>query len=215
MCNNIQEYLVTDISRISPKKSLVSVNYEKSFALYNSEIEKYNIELDVNIDQNTLDYINNQILYPRAKERAFNLLARSSKTVCEMRTKLKEGYYSDIICDRVISFLSEYGYLNDFEYAYNFVMCNQSSKTINAMKNCLRRKGIEDRIILETFQNFMDVQEDGISVHNEVEMIRKYISKKRIEPLAMDYKERNRVVNALIRRGYRYEDINTVINQYN
>lgn len=198
------EFLVTGLIPINAQKTVVCINYEKSFALYKRELGKFSISVDNILSEDTMKHIYDDVLYPRAKERALNILESSAKTSMEIRRRLKDGYYPDIICDRVIGILEEYGYLNDHEYAGYYFTGRIKSKSCTVIKNELRNKGISDDII-----NSVITETD----YDETAAIEAYIKKKRINPNELDYKEKSKLCASLLRKGYKFDDIQRTVER--
>lgn len=198
------EYLVTGLIPVNTRKTVVCINYEKSFALYKKELGRFSISENSIVPEDTMNYIYNNVLYPRARERALNILESSSRTSMEIRRKLKDGYYPKIICDRVISMLEEYGYLNDYEYARYYFTGRIKSKSCIVIRNELRNKGVSEDII-----NIVAAETD----YDESSAIEAYIRKKGIIPNEMDYREKSKLCASLLRKGYNFDDIQKTVER--
>ena len=102
----MEEYRVISVLPLGKKKYKVTLEGTETviLSLYPSEIRRYSIQ-----DGNTLSFVHfteiQDILYKRGKERALYYLKSSDKTVFQVRTKLREGYYPINIIDKIIEFL--------------------------------------------------------------------------------------------------------------
>ncbi len=89
--------------------------------------------------------------FEAAKQKALKYIGISKKTEYEVTQKLiKLGYNQDIV-DKVISYLLDIGYINDYEYVNAYI--KQSKRLLNystfEIKQKLLQKGIKKDIIEE------------------------------------------------------------------
>lgn len=202
----MEEYRVLSVLPLGKKKYKIALEGTVTIelSLYPSEVRKYSLQ-----EGNTLSCIDfeeiRDVLYKRGKERALYYLKSSDKTVSQMRTKLKEGYYPEDIIEKVIEFLERYGYLDDYRFAQNFVSYNKHRKSIQRMKSDLCLKGIEKSIIEDVL---MDSLQDG---DTEEYLIEAYCKKK--VKNNMDEKECNKILMSLMRKGFKYENAKSVLRR--
>lgn len=191
-------YTVVEIAPYNTKKVKVKLDNGFTFALYKGEVRKYNLKEDNYI----LDDIYNEIIYgilmKRARERALYLLKDSSKTRMQIREKLKKDYYPDVVVDETIDFLEKYNYINDYEFAMNYLERNIGTKSLYKMKNELYIKGIPKEIMEEALVN-TEISED--------DSIRKLIDKKIKRYDLGNPKEKRKFYGLLQRNGYSYDVI--------
>ena len=122
---------IVEIVSVDKRKQKIVLDNDMVFVLYNRELKKYDIQSDGYIESNTLNVIMEDVLYPRAKERALYIIGGGDKTIKQLKDKLKAGLYPEEIIDRVIEFLVKYNYVDDKRYALSY---------INAKKNSYSRK---------------------------------------------------------------------------
>ena len=208
----MEEYTVKSVVLLNKKKYKILLEGTKNIfiALYPSELRKYNIQEGSFLSKEHYKQIE-EVLFKRGKERALYYLKNSDKTAYQMRSKLREGFYPENVIDDVISFLNNYGYIDDLQYAIRFISYNINRNSCMKIKEKLRIKGISKDIIDEAFENIREYDE-GFDNHNiEIEQIRKQITKK-IRP-DMDIKSENKLVMSLVRKGFLYEDVNFVLKE--
>ena len=201
----MSEYRIVSVQAYGKKKYKIDIECIGTLvtmSLYPSEVRKYSIVEDSVISSEYYDELCD-ILYKRGKERALYYLKTSDKTVAQMRTKLKEGFYPLPIIDRVISFLEEYGYLDDYRYTSNFLNYNKNIKSTKRIKYDLSLKGISRQIIDNVFNEF---DED-----TESKQIEAYCRKK--IKVDTDEKGYNKIMMALIRKGFKYEQVRSVLGR--
>lgn len=195
--------IVTDIVRTDKKKSLIYIDYEKAFLLYNSEIKRLGIETDKELDSTSYNEIMNDILPERCRERAVYILKDSDKSEFILRDKLSKGGYPAIIIDKVIADFKEYNYIDDERYVKNYVKYNISAKSKSRIINELYAKGICKTLISRAFDECED--EDINEV--QYELVKKEFLKKRYDFLVDDKNLLNKIIAALMRKGFKYDDI--------
>ncbi|NLL92923.1 MAG: regulatory protein RecX [Clostridiales bacterium] len=198
--------LVTDIVKLDKKKSKIIFCDGSIIALYSSEIRKFDISVDSELDDDVLALIKKDILFKRGKERALYILKSSSKTKHQIISKLKDGYYPEDVIERIVAFLNEYSFIDDYEYATRYYNTYSGSKSIRAISMDLVKKGVDKSIISEIV--------DSVDVDRETEQIMKLLEKKHYTEHIDDYKEKNRIISYLLRRGYEYDKISSCLNYF-
>lgn len=198
-------YEVTQLRPLNKKKTVVFLDGKESFCLYNSELRKYGIEEQAEVSYEQYARLLESVLLPRAKERALHLITVSQKTSQEIYDRLRQGYYPEDICDKTVHFLQEYGYLDDFEYARSYTASYIKTKSLWKIKMELCRKGIGEDIIKRVFEE---------TETDETEGIYRWLEKKAPNFAQMDIKNQRRVYSSLLYRGYSYEQIHSVVDNY-
>lgn len=196
---------VTSVTRIDSRRQKVTLDNEYVFSLYNSEIRKYNIEVDASIDEAFINMLENEILYPRAKDRALYILERSDKTKKQIVDKLKESYYPECIINKVTNFLMNYGYIDDVRFAENYVKMKRTSKSRRKIEGELIQKGISIEIIKNSFDDSMD--------DYEFDVLMKLLNKSKYKMMIYDKNNRQKVFASMLRRGFSYEQITRCIEK--
>ena len=206
----MEEYTVKSVVLLNKKKYKVLLEGTRNIiiALYPSELRRYNIEEGNFLSEEQYKLIE-EVLYKRGKERALYYLKNSDKTTYQMRTKLKEGLYPDKVIDKVISFLNNYGYIDDLQYSIRFITYNISKNSNRKIVEKLRVKGISKDIIDEAFSNISEYDEGFDNRKAEIELIRKQLSKK--IQANMDIQMEKKLVMSLVRKGFLYEDVISVL----
>ncbi|OOB77597.1 MAG: hypothetical protein BEN19_01720 [Epulopiscium sp. Nuni2H_MBin003] len=127
-----------------------------------------------------------------AKNKALDYIAYSPRTKKQVIEKL--AYYDDDIIRQVIDFLEEYNYINDVNYAQNYLehQLTINNKSIRKIKQELYFKGIDK----------IDIEEEHIKL--ELENISKVLDK-------LDYKTQDKNIKKLLSRGFNYSDIKSII----
>ena len=127
----------------------------------------------------------------------------SDKSEFILRDKLSKDGYPAIIIDKVIADFKEYNYIDDERYVKNYVKYNISAKSKSRIINELYAKGICKTLISRAFDEYED--EDINEV--QYELVKKEFLKKRYDFLVDDKNLLNKIIAALMRKGFKYDDI--------
>ena len=139
------------------------------------------------------------------RECALFLLEYADRTEQELRRKLQERGYSQEEIDEAVSFLTEYGYLNDAAYAERYIRSRSSCKSRRILRMELEKKGV-DRDVIDR-----ELEEGMI---DEKAQIRRFLEKKGYEPgEESDPAKKRKIMAALARRGYTYDVVRSVMGE--
>jgi len=146
--------------------------------------------------------IYNKINYRKAFNKCADLLSRRSHSIKEIRTKLLRSV-DKASADKVIEKFIELGYLDDEKFAYDYAEYLLKFKNFseNHIKQELFYKGIDKEIISNVI--------DALEVDNEQAII-KIINKNYLNKLKEEG-GKNKVIAALMRKGFSYSDIKSAL----
>lgn len=141
------------------------------------------------------------------RDYALRLIEFRDRTQKELRDRLLEKGYDENTIEDEIEFLKSYGYINDTRYAERFV-----SDAINLKKwgkirirTELLRKGIERDVIDNTIEDaFEEIEDDRVLLQMKTRFKNSDLS---------NIKERTRIFNFFIRRGFTSEEIKGAMNK--
>lgn len=200
--------IVTRTESLTKTKYKVDLDGQFAFVLYKGELSRYGVKEGAELTEETVDEIYNTVLLKRAKKRAMHLLEDMDRTESGLREKLRQGLYPAKIIEKAIDYVRSFGYLNDARYAENFILSRRNSKSRKEIHALLLGKGISDEEISIAFENCYGNQE-------EQEAVRRILEKKRVDPKTADDREMQKIYGYLARKGFRYETIRQVIQNYN
>lgn len=198
---------VTNIEPYSKTKYKIFIDGKFAFVLYKGELSRFNIREDGQISDETVSKIYSDVLLRRAKLRAMHLLKDMDRTEKVLREKLRLGMYPREIEDRAVEYVKSFGYLNDERYAENYVRSRQRVKSRKEIQYELFRKGLSSEAIEKAFA---ECSEDGGEEH----AVRKLLEKKRFDPGHADEREMQKIYGYLGRKGFSYETVRQVIQNY-
>ena len=198
---------VSRIEPVSKTRYKVFIDGQFAFALYKGELSRYHIVDGSEIDENVY-----QILYKdnvkRAKLRAMHLLSDMGRTESQLRTKLLQGGYPQKIVDEAITYVKSFGYINDREYARNFVESRKEKKSRKEIYAALCQKGLDSELIKEAL-------DECYAGEDSLQALKALLRKKGYHPGNADLKENQKIIGYLVRKGFQYEDIRKVVNLTN
>lgn len=200
--------IVTRTESLTKTKYKVDLDGQFAFVLYKGELSRYGVKEGAELTEETVDEIYNTVLLKRAKKRAMHLLEDMDRTESGLREKLRQGLYPKEIIEKAIDYVRSFGYLNDARYAENFILSRRNSKSRKEIHALLLGKGISDEEISIAFENCYGNQE-------EQEAVRRILEKKRVDPKTADDREMQKIYGYLARKGFRYETIRQVTQNYN
>lgn len=200
--------IITRTESLTKTKYKVDLDGQFAFVLYKGELSRYGVKEGAELTEETVDEIYNTVLLKRAKKRAMHLLEDMDRTESGLREKLRQGLYPAEIIEKAIDYVRSFGYLNDARYAENFILSRRNSKSRKEIHALLLGKGISDEEISIAFENCYENQE-------EQEAVRRILEKKRVNPKTADDREMQKIYGYLARKGFRYETIRQVTQNYN
>lgn len=170
-------------------------------------LSEYHLKEGINVPQEAVEEIVAANDYRRARERALYLLDVRDYSFVELYQKLEKNYDEDI-CIKVCKNMAELRLINDRRYAESLARQLFEVKRVGMFKakQELKRRGLSDKIIEEAVEPYADEEESFSRLEELVE--RKY------ERYLTDEKGVKKVKNALLRQGYRYSEINAVLDLY-
>lgn len=141
------------------------------------------------------------------RDYALRLIEFRDRTKKELYDKLREKGYSENDIDDEIEFLKSYGYINDRRFAEHY-----TNDAINLKKwgkirirTELIRKGIDRDIIDDSIEEaFLDIEDDRVLSQMQIRFKNSDFS---------NIKERTRIFNFFMRRGFSAEEIKGAMNK--
>lgn len=189
--------------------TLIFDNNEKLFLSYEVFI-KSGLRKGDEISESRISLLieENQTFY--IKQKAFRLLGRRPHSSYELKIKLKQKGYNDILINEVIKQLKESNYLNDYEFAKSFTeehiknkLWGQRKTEAELFKRGVNRE-IISRIINEEFS-------DSNQFDNAFKLAgKKY--KALLKGNTSSEKMHSKLISFLITRGYDYDIVKRAVN---
>lgn len=194
---------VTGIEELSKSRSKVYIDEEFAFVLYKGELRLYHLREGEEISEQDYHTILEEVLPKRAKLRAMNLLKSREYTTAQLRTKLKSGYYPDSVIEQALDYVASYHYTDDLRYAVSYITYYENMRSRRRIEQDLAAKGIGKELITEAWREW---EEQG-GIQDEQSMIAKLLEKRHYDPENADYKERQKQMGFLMRKGFSQDAI--------
>lgn len=197
--------LVTELAELDKKRTRVFLEDGESFVVYRGEVKKYSIQEGEELPEGQYEEIRSEVLVKRAKKRAMHLLEKMDRTEAQLREKLKQGFYPEDIVEEAIAYVKGFRYLDDARYAGNYVRGQKEKKSQRRIQMDLMGKGIKKELIAQAL-------EEEYQKGQEQELILKWAEKKNYSSSQADLKEKQKMYQFLLRKGFQPDDILHVLD---
>lgn len=191
---------VKDIITIDKMRSKVLVDKGFAFPLYKKELKLFNIEIGKELYNYETDIEIH--LKKRAISRLIYILSKSDKTEYELIRKLDASYYPKEVIKYAILYCRKHRYINDENYIREYIEIYKETRSKTRIKVDLIKKGLNKSDIDEI------LEEEYIDEEEQVNIFLKSIN---INDVLGDKKELNKLINRLMRKGYKYDIIKSCI----
>ena len=190
--------LVTKIRELTKNRIEITLENGFSFVLYKGELRLYKIKESEEISEAAFSEIMNVVLPKRAKLRAMNLLKLRPYTEKGLYDKLSEGGYPDEIITIAMDYVKSFHYIDDNQYARDYIYTYKDRKNKAKLKQDLILKGVSKDIINQALLE--ELEEDGVEL--EKKQIEDFLRKKHYDGDKATYEEKMKFMSALYRKGY-------------
>ncbi len=202
--------IISEIKELDKKRVKVYIDNEFAFVLYKGELRDYSIKEGQELSEASYQEIMDVVLPKRCKLRAMNLLQKKDYTEKQLHDKLSEGLYPREIIDDAIHYVKAYHYLDDERYARDYITYHMSIRSKNRIIQDLSGKGISKDIFMPIVEELY-VEEDS---DVELDQIKKLLLKKHYDPELTEYKEKQKIMAFLMRKGFQMSDIRRAMDLY-
>lgn len=195
------------------KVSVVELDNDQSFNLYNYVIKKFGLRKGDELSEAKLKKILFWDEFYRAKDAALKYFSYRHRSEYEIQTKLENQKFKPEIISKVLSNLKSVGLINDHEFADNFTRSTLNKRLIsrNLMKLKLLEKKISKDIITDVLnKHYKDIDEFSIAKKLALKQLKKY---QKSNPEHSERKHYPRVTNFLARRGFPWSVITKVARE--
>ncbi len=197
------QYIITDCQKTQKRRVDIVLNETIRFWLYVGEAKRLSLEEGKTLSEEDYQHILHEVIGKRAIKRAMRLLERQERTECRLREKLLQSEYPKEAIEDAILYVKQYHYLDDERYARTFIQCHQEERGRNRLKMDLMRRGVPKDIIEQCIEEEFEADEKA--------QIRLLMEKKHFCNETADQKERMKMLQFLMRRGFSYSDIRSAL----
>lgn len=191
---------VIQILELDKKRVRIRLEDGCEFALYKGERRQFDLQEGGELSKTQYEDICREVLIKRARRRVMHLLEKMDRTEEQLRTKLRQGYYPEDVIEDAIGYVKGYHYLDDLRYAQNYVRSHKEKKSRRMVQMELQKRGVAKEWILQAL-------EEEYEQESEQEQILRWIQKKDYSSETADLKEKQRMYQFLLRKGFCPNDI--------
>ncbi len=190
------------ISEIKSLRTLVCISLDsgESYWLHRDDLTDSGFKENQEYDSDAFFHLIRLRQYPRALNLAVSMLARRICSKEEIRQKLLHHRYTSEVTELVLYKLEKEHLVNDEEFCNQWIRYRLSRKYgLSVIRRELKMKGISEEMIRASFQKLdPDAPQD-----NALSLAEKCWKKIRLDENV--YKNRQKVISYLIRKGYDWD----------
>lgn len=190
--------IITDYKMTKQGRVALFVDGEFLFSVHPDTFAVMHLSVGSELDEDAVHELEAQTQLKNAKKKALSLLSYKEYTSRQLIERLKRNV-SEHAAQLAVDRMEELGLVNDDDYAVRFARDLSRRKQFGVLRirQEMRRRGLTDEQI-ESAVSLLDA--------NPVEQVRQLLEKK--YPMAWeDEKVKKRAFSAMMRRGYRAEDV--------
>ena len=202
--------LVTAITEHDKRRNRIFIDGSFAFLLYKGEIKTYGVKVDAELTPEQYECIVEEVLLKRAKLRAMNLLTAKSYTKEKLRQKLEQGLYPLDVIEGALSYVEQFGYIDDDAYAADFIAYNAQGMNRKQMIKKLRSRGVAPDVIERQLEYYL---ESGEHI-DEITQIQAFLRKKGYVPGETSEEQIYKLKGALFRKGFDSDNISDAFRSF-
>lgn len=197
--------IIESVEELGRGRQRIRLDDGTVFSLYPKEARMLQLEpaADVCLEPEQFEELLQQVLIPRARRRAMHLLERMERTEAQLREKLTGDYPQEAV-DAAVEYVKSYHYVDDLRYACNYVRCRRKEKSRRQLMMELYQRGVPGSLVQQAL-------EEAYGEEDETMKIERWLQKKHYEAGQADVKQKQRMYQFLVRKGFRAEDILRVL----
>lgn len=175
-----------------------------SLLVYPSVIAELGLFPEMEIPEGALESVRDSAAEASARERAVRILSASAVTEKELRRRLRQKGEREEHGDKAVQWLKDLDLLDD-RRAAEMIVSQAVAKGYGEgrLRQMLHEKGVPRELWQEALEELPSPEEG----------IRSFLAK-RFRGKTPDPKERKRATDALLRRGYRWSEIQPVMREF-
>ena len=156
--------------------------------------------LDLDAEEKSEEEIKDEVR--RAKLRALHLLTAMDRTEAKLREKLQASYCEEAV-EEAVAYVKIYGYLDDERYVKVYIESKSRTKSRKQIEQeLIFKKGVSKEAVEKGFEQ--------AEMADVVEVIQKYMQKKKIDPQNCDYEQKQKFFAYMMRKGFQIEELKMV-----
>lgn len=204
------EKKITDVQIQKNNKNRVNVYVEGEylFACSTEIVFTYHIEKGKSIDLEEIKSIIENDNFIKCKDTALRIIEKNYKTEKEIKEKLVLKGYDELNIEKVIDFLKEYAFVDDYKYAEAYIKEKSRAQGSRKIYYALVAKGIKEDIIKEKLGTNPGNEKEAAIILCE----KKYNTLMKSSNPIDNKKLYKKLCDFLLSKGFGYEIIKDVVN---
>ena len=212
---------VTDMTAKGKRQTMISLDGSPAGFLDNREADSLGIEIGVEISAEQWQKVEAETILPRGKRKALELLQLQDRTTKELHDKLIASDYTEKQTWEIIAYVVSFHYIDETRYAYNYIRSHAANKSLREMRRTLVQKGVDEEVVEKAYLQYRDDFQTGKAGGNgegseyadspEEAAVRKFV-RKRTHGEPVSGAEKEKLLAALMRKGFSYDAIRSVMN---
>ncbi len=190
---------ITGIVPVGKSKYRIFLDGKAAFVLYKRECNAFKVEESGVLTYEQYSEIMT-LLKKRALKYAVYILEAGDRTEGQIREKLWSAGYPEEVADYVVEKLCGYRYIDDKNYAENFLGRNCSVMSLYEIEAKLRGKKVPDEVVKEVISTYKSEHHDA-----DDEAFLYLFNKKKIDPASLDIREKQKMAAYFRRKGFSYD----------
>lgn len=193
------------VSVVPKEKGRVQICLDNgdTFYVYKGEASKLSLFENNCITEEQYQQILTGVIGKRATKYAMHLLERQERTEKQLRDKLQQQGYPRVCIEQALDYVKSYHYIDDLRYASVYIRYHQEKESRQKLVTKLLMRGISRADIEQA------MEEEYLA--DECSQIEELLKKKNYNPKEADEVACRKMVQFLLRRGFRTSDIYRVM----
>lgn len=204
---------------VADGKTKTKIYLDESYAgwLWNRQLSDYGIEERAELSEAAWESVLNDVILPRGKKKALDLLLFQERAEKELEDKLVQDGYTGSQTASVMEYVHRYPYLDDVRYASHVFRAHYGTKSNREIRFLLSQKGVSDRDAEAGYEQYLsELAEEGREEPDNPELaaIRSIVSKKLRKSEHPERQEIQKLSASLARKGFGYDNIRKVMAEF-
>lgn len=146
----------------------------------------------------------------QARRKALRLLEHMDRTERGLTDRLRQAGFSEEAAEDAVSYVREFGYINDERYAFNYIMYRIHDKSRQKIFQELQQKGVDRQTIQSAWE-----EAEELEAPDEHTLLLSQIEKKYPPDTEIDERQMRRLLGYFARRGFRQSEITSALEELN
>lgn len=209
---------VTDLTAKGKSMTTVWLDGKKVGVLSRKDVSVCGLDLGVELSAEQWKKIESERILPRGRQKALELLQLQDRTTKELHDRLLLADYTEEQVWEIIAYVMSFHYIDEDRFVDNYIRNHARTKSRREIQRALLLKGIETPAVDAAYRRYeqerREASEAGDATESaETAAVRQFVAN-RIRGAEMTPEKRKKIFAALMRKGFAYGSIRTVLSEY-